>query len=330
MRLADELGFDVAWFAEHHFSNYSLCPSPLMMAAAAGARRRGGSGSAPPSSWPRSTTRSGSPRRWRCSTSSSRGRAVLGIGSGYQRFEFEAFGADLAERYDRMLEVWQIIDKAVHENRFGHAGRATACPTCRRRSASTGPGASRPSSSPWTKAIIDDAVATDAVPFCTVGWGDVRALAAMRAVVAEKYREAGHDLAGRRFAAQRHVFVSDDRAEVRKAALGVRYAGRCAGHMRVGAQVLDGHRIVDMPVAGEPTLEAIEAALPIGDAETVAERLLAEIATVGITDLSCFAWPAGVEPRVVLRSMERFGAEVMPRVRQALAANAPGPVREVA
>jgi alkanesulfonate monooxygenase SsuD/methylene tetrahydromethanopterin reductase-like flavin-dependent oxidoreductase (luciferase family) len=32
-RLADALGYDVAWFAEHHFSNYCVCPSPLMMVA---------------------------------------------------------------------------------------------------------------------------------------------------------------------------------------------------------------------------------------------------------------------------------------------------------
>src|SRR6202048_342704 len=33
-RLADELGYAIAWFAEHHFSNYCLCPSPLAMAIA--------------------------------------------------------------------------------------------------------------------------------------------------------------------------------------------------------------------------------------------------------------------------------------------------------
>src|SRR3979409_380759 len=32
-RLADELGYSIAWFAEHHFSNYCLCASPLMMIA---------------------------------------------------------------------------------------------------------------------------------------------------------------------------------------------------------------------------------------------------------------------------------------------------------
>src|SRR5690606_6515899 len=28
---AEQAGFDNAWYAEHHFNNYSLSPSPLMM-----------------------------------------------------------------------------------------------------------------------------------------------------------------------------------------------------------------------------------------------------------------------------------------------------------
>src|SRR5436305_15054139 len=32
-RVADQLGYKTAWFAEHHFSNYCLCASPLMMVA---------------------------------------------------------------------------------------------------------------------------------------------------------------------------------------------------------------------------------------------------------------------------------------------------------
>jgi len=32
-RVPDELGYAIAWFAEHHFSNYCLCASPLMLVA---------------------------------------------------------------------------------------------------------------------------------------------------------------------------------------------------------------------------------------------------------------------------------------------------------
>ena len=32
VRMADEMGLDAAWFVEHHFSAFSVCGSPLMMA----------------------------------------------------------------------------------------------------------------------------------------------------------------------------------------------------------------------------------------------------------------------------------------------------------
>ena len=97
-----------------------------------------------------------------------------------------------------------------------------------------------------------------------------------------------------------------------------RYAGRCAGHMRVGAQKLNGHIIEDLPVDGEPDLSTIRASLPIGGAEVVAERLVNEIRANGITEISCFMMPAGIAPHAALRSMERFGNEVMPLIAAAL------------
>ena len=33
VRMAEDLGFDFAWFAEHHFTNHSICPSSLLMVA---------------------------------------------------------------------------------------------------------------------------------------------------------------------------------------------------------------------------------------------------------------------------------------------------------
>ena len=41
VKAAEANGFEIAWFAEHHFSNYCVCPSPLMMLARlAGETRR--------------------------------------------------------------------------------------------------------------------------------------------------------------------------------------------------------------------------------------------------------------------------------------------------
>ena len=54
--VAEQAGFDAAWYAEHHFNNYSLSPSPLMTVAhMAGRTSRIRLGSAVcilPSTWP--------------------------------------------------------------------------------------------------------------------------------------------------------------------------------------------------------------------------------------------------------------------------------------
>jgi len=34
VKLAEAIGLDIAWFAEHHFYNYWLCPSPVALALA--------------------------------------------------------------------------------------------------------------------------------------------------------------------------------------------------------------------------------------------------------------------------------------------------------
>ena len=51
VRQADAVGLDIAWFAEHHFSNYCICPSPLVMAAHCAAVRTLIKISFPTSSW---------------------------------------------------------------------------------------------------------------------------------------------------------------------------------------------------------------------------------------------------------------------------------------
>src|SRR5437899_12200757 len=94
-RLADELGYTIAWFAEHHFSNYCLCASPLMMVAHCASITK--------------SIRLGTavvvlplynPARLAAEIATadalSNGRLMLGIGAGYQPYEFARFGVDIA------------------------------------------------------------------------------------------------------------------------------------------------------------------------------------------------------------------------------------------
>src|SRR5713101_2072015 len=108
MVLAEELGFDAVYFAEHHFSDYSVIPSPNLLLAALSQRTR----------------------RLRIGTlvnvlpfhnpvrlaeevamldALSGGRFEFGIGRGVQRHEFRGMSVPMEESRERFQETLEII-----------------------------------------------------------------------------------------------------------------------------------------------------------------------------------------------------------------------------
>src|SRR5688572_33074460 len=121
-KLADELGYTVAWFAEHHFSNYCLCASPLMMVAHCAASTRNiRLGTAVV------VTPLYNPVRLIAEIASadamSGGRLMLGIGAGYQPYEFERFGVDIKDKIEMTDEFPEILDLAFKQDFFSYDGR---------------------------------------------------------------------------------------------------------------------------------------------------------------------------------------------------------------
>ena len=121
-RLADELGYHTAWFAEHHFSNYCLCASPLMMVAHCASITN--------------NIRLGTavlvlplynPARLAAEIATadalSNGRLSLGIGAGYQPYEFERFGVDLKQNLEMTEEFAEILDLALNRDFFSYNGK---------------------------------------------------------------------------------------------------------------------------------------------------------------------------------------------------------------
>src|SRR6202047_4664188 len=111
-RLADQLGYKTALFAEHHFSNYCLCASPLMMVAHCAAITK--------------DIRLGTavvvlplynPARLAAEIATadalSNGRLMLGVGAGYQPYEFERFGVDIKNNLEMTEEFCDILDRAI-------------------------------------------------------------------------------------------------------------------------------------------------------------------------------------------------------------------------
>src|SRR5437588_1634756 len=121
-RLADELGYSIAWFAEHHFSNYCLCASPLMMvahcASITGKIRLGTAVLVLPLYNPARLA-----AEIATADALSNGRLSLGIGAGYQPYEFERFGVDLKQNLEMTEEFAEILDLALTRDFFSYNGK---------------------------------------------------------------------------------------------------------------------------------------------------------------------------------------------------------------
>jgi alkanesulfonate monooxygenase SsuD/methylene tetrahydromethanopterin reductase-like flavin-dependent oxidoreductase (luciferase family) len=117
---ADQLGFDVVWVAQHHFKERSGClPSPFPFLAVAAERtqhlRLGTSIVVLPLEHPLRVAEDAA-----VVDALSGQRLELGVGSGGDAAEFQAFGVDLAQRH--------ACNKRCVVNLWGHTTNA-----CNRR-----------------------------------------------------------------------------------------------------------------------------------------------------------------------------------------------------
>jgi alkanesulfonate monooxygenase SsuD/methylene tetrahydromethanopterin reductase-like flavin-dependent oxidoreductase (luciferase family) len=316
VKLADEIGFDVAWFAEHHFSNYSICPSPLMMGSyCAGLTQRIRLGAAvlvlPLYDPVRLVQEIG------LLDVQSNGRAVVGIGSGYQKYEFDRYHRKLSERAEVAMEVWDILEMGLSTGEIEYHGKHFDVPRS--------PIAIRASQRPMPEfyvtglepAIVQRTARSGHVPFITAGWRGMPLLRDQRKHVAAQFAAAGVSADRMPLGVQQYVFVTDDNAEALDIAERARFIARTVTMTRAGDPVLSGPFIQAPPFKDEPPLEIFRDNLVIGDPHYVAEKLVAEIRELGTTHLSCFMQIGSVDGRRATRSLSRFGAEVIPLMERA-------------
>ena len=119
---ADEMGFDSIWCAEHHFSTYGYLSRPLMFAVhLASKTKRIRVGSAVvvlPLHHPLIVA-----EEIATADQLSGGRLDVGLGRGYQPYEFARLGHDLAESRERFDESVDILLKAFEGQPFAYRGK---------------------------------------------------------------------------------------------------------------------------------------------------------------------------------------------------------------
>ncbi len=313
VKLAEEIGFEIAWFAEHHFTNYSVCISPLMMAAhMAGqtSRIRLGAGVVVlPLYHPMRVA-----QEIALLDQMSGGRAVLGVGTGYQAYEFDRYGADVARKTEIFLEYWSIVEQALTEGRAVFKGQHIAIP----ESVFTVRGVQKPlppiyCTSPHPP-ILKAIAKWGGVPFITAGWRGTPALFGIAEMVREAWVKAGLDGPTMPVALQQYIHVTDSATEAMEAAERARYVGRMVHGLRSNVLTLDGSFVVADPIPDEPPLETFRDNLLIGDPHLVAEKLVAEIRRLNPQHYNGFFQFGDMPVARARRSLERFGAEVLPLV----------------
>ena len=249
----------------------------------------------------------------------SGGRLVLGIGSGYQSFEFERFRTTLDESIERSLEILDMMDLAFSQTTFSYDGKYYQQPPT---SIGVKP-IQQPGPEVYVAGMVRDErvrrriVEKHYVPLAQPRWGPPSLMLDTRRNFEQMYEKYGQDPGDVPLAVLRWLNVSESHEESLEAADNLRYTDRVAFACRGGYQELDGHIHREIPAEGEPDLEDIARYALIGDVGKSTDQIAKEFQTYH-PDHMCFSLGMGSHTSS-MRTLERLGSEIMPRLQSEMA-----------
>lgn len=122
VKMAEKYGFQCAWFAEHHFSDYGTIPAPQVFLSAVSQKT--------------SKIRLGPAvvtivfrnpinvaEEYSLLDILSNGRVELAVGSGYLKHEFEGFGVSMDKKREIFDEALEILLLAFKGEKFSYSGK---------------------------------------------------------------------------------------------------------------------------------------------------------------------------------------------------------------
>jgi alkanesulfonate monooxygenase SsuD/methylene tetrahydromethanopterin reductase-like flavin-dependent oxidoreductase (luciferase family) len=312
VKLAEDIGFGTAWFAEHHFTNYSISVSPLMLAAhMAGETSRIKVGAAVvvlPLYHPMRVA-----QEIALLDQLSNGRAMLGVGTGYQPYEFERYNVTVQNRTEIFLEYWDIVEQALTEGRASYKGEHISIPESVFLLKPQHNILSEIFLTTSDARVLGRLAHLDPIPFITTGWRGTPALMTEAPAMLKRWK----DVLGRPpspISVQQYIHVTDSPSDALVAAEHALSVGRIAGHLRVSDPQLNGSMLDAPPLPGEPPLETVRDNIIVGDPHYVAERIVREIKAFNPYHYSTFFQFGDLPIALARRSLERFGAEVIPLI----------------
>ncbi|RAZ83023.1 LLM class flavin-dependent oxidoreductase [Mesorhizobium hawassense] len=316
--VSEQAGFTTAWFAEHHFNNYSLIPSPLMMVAhCAGVTR---------------TIRLGTavcvlplyqPQRLLSEIGFadivSNGRLELGVGSGYQQFEFERFGVDINEAPAVFSEYLDILLKGLHRKIFEHEGRYLKVPP----TAISMRSFQKPQPPIW--------IATGSAHSMRRAYRDghnllvtalhngLEIMTMLREEIEKAAACESKNPAAAKISLLRCCFASEDETEINCYLDNARFQRRLSEALhRRRQQSDDGYLLREMPTQQDLSFETMRENLPVGGINRVVDRLLEEIEILKPDQIAIQTQLGDFDEKTMLRQIELWGDKIIPAVNKAL------------
>ncbi|VTU26349.1 LLM class flavin-dependent oxidoreductase [Variovorax sp. RA8] len=315
--VAEQAGFNTAWYAEHHFNNYSLSPSPLMMIAHMAARTQ--------------RIRLGSavcilplyhPARFLAEVgfvdTVSNGRLELGIGSGYQEFEFERFGVKIEDSGAIYNEFLDIIPKGLTQKLVEYDGKFLKLPPSSI--------AVRPLQDPmpplWITSgnpvTLGRGVREGHNLFVTALLNGTDAIVSLRDRLEKVAQDNGADLdEDVKFGFLRCAFASDKQSEIDAYLDNARFQRRISESLKFRrAQSDDGYMVKEVPSPTDPSFEQLRRNLPVGSVNQVIDKMLEEISILRPKHIALQTQLGDFDQKTMLRQIELWGEKIIPAIRR--------------
>lgn len=320
--VAEQAGFNTAWYAEHHFNNYSLSPSPLMMVAHMAGKTR--------------SIRLGTavcilplyhPARLLAeigfADTVSNGRLDLGVGSGYQEFEFERFGVNIGESFEIFNEFMDLIPKGLTQKIFEHEGKFLKVPPSSiavRCVQNPMPPVWVTSGNPTT---LGRGMRENHNLFVTALLGGNDAITALRerlvSVAQDNDKDLDEDV---KFGFLRCAFASDNPTEIDHYLDNARFQRRISESLKHRrAQSDDGYMVKEVPSPTDPTFEQLRQNLPVGAVNQVIDKLLEEISILRPKHIAVQTQLGDCDQKTMLRQIELWGEKIIPAIRKEIGQN---------
>jgi luciferase family oxidoreductase group 1 len=308
---AETLGFRNIWLAEHHFSTYGYVSRPAQLATYIAAKttrlRVGTAVIVVPLHHPLVVA-----EEIATLDLLAGGRVDIGLGRGYQHYEFERLGLELDSARARWEESVDIILKALAGEPFTYDGKLFKIP----ETTVFPQPMQRPHPPIWVTAQSPESVEAAVrrgFNVLTGGFGvPIERMAEFRRLfdrsVADmrlpRVPEVG---------VQRAVYVTHNEADARAAAEEARWNMRVTLSLRNHYERVERGHAIAVPAPQEPDIDdLLDRFLIIGTPDTCIRQLTRVQELVGISHFNCSFWFGDLEHERVLRSMHLFAREVMP------------------